>query len=399
MATPLTPLPPRFDGTDPEVIRDPYPSYARLRAIGPVCRFGAQQYGVTRYADVSALLRDSRLRKYAISEDYYRLAARGGTASAFFARMDIARGSAELRRALTQAVSRSTVAGLAPTVDRLIDELLEPLLDGGGEAVADLAQPLAHAVLCALVGVPAADRAAVRERVSVLSVFGDAVMLGRADHAPADAALSWLREHVASLLAERARRPADDLLTRLAALATTEEIRNQAIDQVLTLLYAGSDTTANLIATGISALAERPDEFARLRAAPALATPAVEEFLRFDAPIQVTTRVADHPVTIGDRSIRAGRILVLMLGSANRDPQRFAEPDRIDIGRTPNPHVSFGGGGFYCFGAPLARAQAVAVFDALSRRCAALEPRAPAQRAAQFNFRAFRTVPVTCVPA
>ncbi len=153
----------------------------------------------------------------------------------------------------------------------------------------------------------------------------------------AHAAVTWLRAYVSALVDERSKRPADDLISNLLAAQRTHPgfDRETLVDNVVFLFFAGFETTTNLISTIFSGLLRHPRQLALLRDRPELTVPAVEEFLRYDAPIQATARYVREPVEIEGRTVRAGRILVLLLGSANHDPARFADPERLDITRTP----------------------------------------------------------------
>ncbi|MEH1123238.1 cytochrome P450 [Micromonospora sp. CPCC 206061] len=396
----VTVLPPRFDGTDPATMSNPYPVYAKLRAAGPLCRFGPMQYGVTRYADVNALMRDPRLHKHLMPEAFYQLVTGRGPASEFVGQMDSVRGGPAIQQAIAHEFGPAAIRARAVRIAAVVDDLVAAMLAAGrADTVAALARPLPVAVLGELLGVPPAERSEVAARVAPLSVLGDApTAAGRAMEA-ADAAVLWLRDYFRALLRDRARAPRDDLLSGIAAAADDAAARDRGADDAIRLLYAGLDTTTSLIASGCAALAAHPDQYARLRADPSLAATAVEEFLRYDAPIQTTVRMAREPVQVGGRSVRAGRVLVLMLGCANHDDRRFHRPDRLDVGRRPNPHLSFGGGPYFCVGAALARAQATAVFDRLARGCAALEPDGEPIRAPQFNFRSHQRVPVRLTPS
>ncbi|MDM4784583.1 cytochrome P450 [Micromonospora sp. b486] len=165
------------------------------------------------------------------------------------------------------------------------------------------------------------------------------------------------------------------------------------MDNVIFLFFAGFDTTTNLVATGCAALLSRPDVLARLRAEPELVPSAVEEFLRFDAPIQATARLTRAPIEVSGRRINANRLVVLLLAAANRDGRRFARPDELDIARTPNPHVSFSAGPHFCLGATLARLEGAAVFDRIARGLAGFEPAGAPVRRRHMSFRGYDHLP------
>jgi cytochrome P450 len=389
---------PRLDVLAPEVHADPYPAYARLRAAGPLCRMGPGTFGVTRHADVAALLRDRRLGSE-FPAAYHRRSVGDGAAGEFLGRIVLYRDPpphTRLRRLLGAAFSPGIVQGLRARVTALVDELLAPGRDTGRfDAVAALAQPLPVLVVCELMGIPADHRAEVRPHAADLGrAFG--AVVPPADRAAADAAVGWLRGYLHALLAERRRRPGTDLLSRLlaaeegGATLSPEEI----VDNAVFAFFAGFETTVHLLAAGTAALLAHPAQQALLRADPGLVPVAVEEFLRYDPPIQGVARLVREPVRLGDRTLRPGRVAVLLLGSANHDEAIFAAPDRLDIGRRPNPHLSFGGGAHLCLGAALARLEGAVVFGRLLADFRALEPAGPTVRRHSGAFRTYASVPV-----
>ncbi|MYW89440.1 cytochrome P450, partial [Amycolatopsis rubida] len=211
------------------------------------------------------------------------------------------------------------------------------------------------------------------------------------DRDAAIAAVHWLRGYVRGLLERAGDGPLSGVLAagRDAGLAAAE-----VVDNVIFLFFAGFDTTTNLIANGCAALLESPALLETLRGDPALAESAVEEFLRFEAPIQATARVVREPVEIGGRVLRARRLVLLLLASANRDERRFAAPDRIDLARSPNPHLSFSSGVHHCLGATLARIEGAAVFAQLAARRGRFVPAGPPRRRDHPSFRGFARLPV-----
>jgi cytochrome P450 len=394
---------PKFDLYDPAVIADPYPTYAALRAAGPLGRGGPGQWVVSRYADVSRLMTDTRLSGN-FSGDYHRLTIGGGPASEFFQRVMLNQDPPDhtrIRRLMSHAITPSLSREFAPRIAGMVDELLAPALDREGfDAVTDLGYPLPLQVLGELIAIPAGDLAEVGARaIDVAKAF--AAMLGPDERVAAHDSVVWLYGYLAGLLTQRRRSPGDDLLSRLLAAQeggnrlTEQEI----IENVIFILFAGFETTTSLIGNGCQALLDQPEQFARLREEPALVRTAVEEFLRFDAPIQVKLRLVLEPLPFADRVLRTGRVLVLLLGSANHDERQFANPEKVDVGRYPNQHESFGGGHHHCIGAALARVEAAAVFDGIARRFARLEPAGPAVRQMRPGFRVYDSVPVAAVPA
>lgn len=390
-------LAPRFDALDPNVVADPYPEYARLREAGPVCRLGPGSWGVTRWTDVTSLQHDPRLGSE-FPAGYHDISVGSGPASAFFQRIMLYRDPPDhvrLRRLMGRAFSPAVVRQLRSYVSELVDELLEPALRTGRMDVAqELAYPLPVRVVCRLMGIPPESTDDVRRHATNLGRAFTAVVPEHA-RADADIAVRWLREHIGALLDERRSRRGDDLLSRLLDAEESGETltHDEIVDNTVFSFFAGFETTVHMITTGVAALLRHPGELARLRADRSLAGTAVDEFLRWDAPIQGTARYVREPLEIAGRPIRRGRVVVLMLGSANHDEQRFDRPDRLDVGRTDNPHVTFGGGAHLCLGAFLARMEGAVVFDRLAR-LAVLEPGGPAVRENDTPFRAYASVPV-----
>ncbi|MCX5384778.1 cytochrome P450 [Streptomyces sp. NBC_00083] len=395
---------PRFSLDDAALLRDPYPVYRRLRAAGPLCRGGPAQWVVTRYDEVSRLLKDRRLGR-AFPVEFQEMSVGAGPAVDFLRGIVIDRDPPDhtrLRRLLTKALPPTTVRTLSGLIGDLVDELLTAAEERGSfDAVTDLAQPLPVLVMSTLLGIPHSDRAEVMRRsLDVAKAF--AVFIPEEERAAAHDGVRWLRGYLRGLLRERLAHPGDDLLSAIA-LARDDEHRplteEETVDNALFLYYAGFETTTNLIATGCHALIHHPDEQRRLRADRALMPTALEEFLRWDAPIHTTTRLTLEPVEVGGRTIRPNRVVVLLLASANFDERQFADPERLDLARRPNAHLSFGGGAHHCLGAMLARVEGSAVFGRLLDRPGLLEPAGeadwqPSAAGFRFPFCAYRSIPV-----
>jgi cytochrome P450 len=396
-------LPPRFDPTDPAVVENPYPTYAELRRSAPLCRFGPGQWAVTRYADVAALLRDKRLGS-AFPSDFHEYSVGAGPAAEFFQKIAIVRDPPEhtrLRTLMHQAFSAPIVRQLREHIATLVDRQLAPALERRRfDAVDDLSYPLPVTVVCELIGIPAADRNEVRPRVEDL-VKGFTTLVPDGDRPAVNEAVVWLQDYVGRLLEERRAAPGADLLSAMLAAEdggetlTAEEI----VDNAVFLFFAGFETTRNMISTGCAALLEHPDELARLRADPTLVPKAVEEFLRYDAPVQGAGRFTLEPIEIGGRTIPKERVLILLLGSANHDEDEFPDPERLDVGRHPNRHVTFGGGSHYCLGAALARIEGGVVFERLLALFRRIDLDGPLVRRPLGNFRSYASVPIAVEPA
>lgn len=393
-------LPPRFDATAPAVLADPYPTYARLRAAGPLCRGGPGTWMVTRYPDVSSLLADRRLVNAPPQTERGGSPYGVGAADGLLRRMLSGRQPPEhtrLRTLIGTAFAPRLMRVGRHRIRGLVGELLEPALDRGHfDAVGDLAFPLQARIVGELVGIPAELHP---------QIWPAAMRLGRtfipyaiptaAQVRTADELAAGLRALLTDLLAWRTDRPADDLLSRMAGAVTDGVVTlDDAVDNLVFLCFAGFETTMNVIGTAFALLPAHPDQLDRLYADRSLVPTAVDELLRFDSPAQYTVRLTDTPVRVGERVIRAGRMLLLMIGSANRDERQFPDANTFDVGRRPNAQLSFGGGIHHCLGWSLGRVEVEEVLYAVLDRCRAVRPAGPAQRLAHPNFRAHTRVPV-----
>jgi cytochrome P450 len=266
------------------------------------------------------------------------------------------------------------VEALRPRIVTLVDELLDGFGPGEVEVMDVLAFPLPVTVIGDMLGVPASDRAMLRPLVrSVTAILELAVSPeALAEAAAADAQLA---SYFADLVAERRADPRDDLLSKLIEAEDKGDqlTEHELISTAILLFAAGFETTTHLIGNGLLALLRHPEQVARLRADRSLLPRAVEELLRYDSPVQLAARTTYEELTLGGQAIGAGSLVVAMLGAANRDPGRFHDPERLDVGRDEGPPMSFGGGIHFCLGAALARAEGQIVFDRLLDRFSTME--------------------------
>jgi len=262
---------------------------------------------------------------------------------------------------------------MRPHIQQIVDALLDRVHDAHTmDLIEDLAYPLPVTVICEMLGVPTTDRAVFKEWSTAIARSLDAAIL------PADSeaiprgrdARVALGEYFSALIAARRKNPQDDLLSGLiAAEAEGNKLtESELLSTCMLLLIAGHETTVNLIGNGMLALLQHADQMQALRENPALTQTAVEELLRFDAPVQRTGRLASTEVRIGERQIPKGSTVVAVIGAANRDPAHFTDPDHLNIARTDNRHIAFGFGIHFCLGAPLARVEGQIAIGTLVQR-------------------------------
>lgn len=363
--------------------KDPYERYRRLRREDPVHYVPSiRGWFVLRYADVVAMFKDARLSSSISSMFFARLTPEQRAQMGDFERTlslwmllrdppDHTRIKGMVLRAFTPRI----VASLSPRVEAQVDELLGAV-DAAGEmdVIRDLAVPLPVLVIAELLGVPTSDRDRIKVWADDLARFMDSRPVAK--HAAGDAHASFmaLDEYIKAIADERRRSPRDDLLSALVAPADgAPPLQGDDLVALSSLLlFAGHETTTNLIGNGMLALMRHPEERARFIAEPSLAEPAIEELLRYDSPVQTVWRIATVDMELGGAAIKAGEMVFGVVASANRDDAQFPEPDRLDIGRKDVRHLSFGLGLHFCLGAALARLEGRIALRALLTRHAGI---------------------------
>ncbi|MEU0185187.1 cytochrome P450 [Streptomyces sp. NPDC006207] len=362
--------------TDPAFVADPFPLYQELRQEGPVRRAVIQgeleAWLVTRYEDGLAALTDPRLSSDVRDAADPRLMARLPTTERESMIRTMLRADppdhTRLRRLVSKAFTARRVAELEPRVQAVTDELLDAIVPAGrADLVEDFALPLPVTVISELLGVPVSDRYDFQRWTD------DMVLQGPQPPDPAKIEAAWKQMHgyLTALLDAKRAHPGDDLLSALIATHDDEQRldRHELIAMAFLLLVAGYITTVNLIGNGIAALLTHPDQLRMLREDPGLLPGAIEEFLRYDGPVNPgIARFAREDLTIAGVAIPRGATVVVASAIADRDPARFGDPDRLDITREDNAHLAFGHGIHYCLGAPLARLEGrIAIGTALRR--------------------------------
>lgn len=332
--------------------RDPYPLYEQIRSTSPVLR--EPQSGLWMLFDYESV-------KRALT-DHVTFSSRHGPAE-WMIFLDPPRHS-KLRGLISQAFTPSSISNLEPRIGELSRGLLESIVEQGEMDVAvDFAVPLPMAVIAEMLGVPVADRPRfIKWNDAILKMSYTVGATGPVEAIVQDfrAATAEMNEYLGELLPKRRRSPKDDLLTRLVQAELDGERLTQAdiLGFFQLLLLAGSETTTNLINNAILCLMENREQLARLSATPKLLPSAIEEVLRYRSPLQWMFRLTTREVQMNGQTIPAGRLVLAMIGSANRDPAQFPAANRFDISRDPNPHLAFGHGIHFCLGAALARLEA-----------------------------------------
>jgi cytochrome P450 len=363
---------------DPAVLPDPYPVLAGLREASPFTEADGALVVVGRHADCSRILRDPR----ASSERNRSLLAppdmQAQRAPSFLS-LDPP-DHTRLRRLVSKAFAPRIIAALAPRIRERCDDLLTAAGAEGRqqlEVVSQLAYPLPVRIISELLGVPAGDHARFAGWSARLarSLQPQFVAADRAPAAAAQQARLEFADYFRELIAARRARPADDLLSELIRAEDDGHYlsEQELIATCVLLLVAGHETTVGLISNAILALLRHPDQLAALRADPELAAGAVEETLRYDAPVQLTGRVARGGMHVGQVSAPDGAVLLLLLAAAGRDPEAFPDPDRFDVRRAAGSHLAFAAGPHFCLGAPLARLEATIALQAFATRVAGPE--------------------------
>jgi cytochrome P450 len=384
-----------------EYFQDPYSVHARLRAQRPVARVimpgGTPAWLVTGYTEARAALTDPRLLKLPRGwrpEPHSMLAA----IELHMLNSDPP-DHERLRKLVNKAFTARRVEQLRPRITAITTELLDDMSTRREvDLLASFAFPLPITVICELLGVPVADRDEFRAWSA--SIVSNTIS-PEVFQAHATAMTSYFR----TMLAARRREPADDLLSALV-VARDEEDRlteDELLSMAFLLLVAGHETTVNLIGSGMLALLLNPGELDRLRADPSLLDSAVEELLRYVNPVNnATFRFAGEPLEIGGQQISPDEVVLVSLSGANRDPSRYADPDRLDLSRDGAGHLAFGHGIHYCLGAPLARLEAEIAFSGLLERFGSMTLAVPADSLRwrpSTLIHGLESLPVRLVPA
>ena len=388
----------------PEGRADPYPLYAQLHELGQAVEIGPGQVMVIGYDANNSVLRDPGFRvsdESSFDQGYpaWRENPVFVQAADWILNLNGPRHS-RIRSLMARAFTARRVAGLEPAIARLADGLLDAMADRGSdggtvEFMHDFAYLLPVTVICELIGIPDADREGFRPLArDLVGVFE----LNDITTLPAiNAAAVELLAYFTALAAERRAEPRDDLLSDLLAVSDADQDRltdAELLHNMTLLLVAGFETTTNLLGNGLQIVLQDPPAGEAVRDGSVPPAAFVDEVLRFDSPVQLTSRIG-HDTTVGGLAVSGRTEVLVMLAAGNRDPRRFADPGRFDPARADGGPLSFGGGAHFCIGAALARLEGAVAFPRLLRRFPKISAAGEPTRRNTFLLRGFEALPVT----
>jgi pimeloyl-[acyl-carrier protein] synthase len=399
-----------FNPFSPAFQDDPYPIYENLRSIDPVHQvkgFQFNQWFLSRYADVYAVLNDSRFRvddlpdrladkaRHLQQGDFEALIATVSHWLFFLEPPDHTR----LRSLVQKTFSSMKVELLRPKIEAIVAQLLDRVEGREMDAMMALAAPLPALVSSEMLGIPTDDRVLLTEwAYTLFHVFDQPLSLQ--DYQRINQVALKFKEYFGGLITDFRRKPQDNLMCHLIQLCDREgKLSEQELLGFLGMLFSvGQETTENLIGNGIFALLHHPQELKILQQNPLLISSALEELLRYDSPVQMISRTAIEPVEMDGKMIQSGDKVNLLLGAANRDPEKFPEPDRLNWNRKESSRLPFGSGIHYCLGAELARLQGQVALGSLIQRFPQMQLGAEkVERRKNIVLRGFKVLPVTFV--
>ena len=393
-----------------DVLQDPYPTYARLHEEGPLhyVDVGGKWavWAVFSHAECSAIAKDPRLsakraKQMLLSLPLSKQAEFSQLAhylSLWLIFMDPPEHT-RLRKLLNKGFSAAAVEGLRPQAEAIVQRMLDRLRGGSQvDLMSEFANPMPVRIISELLGVPEALHGTFVKTSRAIAVFRGSPNRTVEEARAAQDALIELTEFFRKTVAERRQNKGTDLISLLIDIEEGGDVltEEELYAQCVSLLFAGHETTRNLIGNGMYALLRNPDQLAELREKPEMIRSAVEELLRFESPVQFTARVLKEDIEVCGQKIPKGWTILCMLGAANRDPKQFEQPNQLNLGRLNNQHLAFSAGIHFCIGAQLARLEGQVAIQKLiqtfpNMKLATARP----QWASTFGFRGLTTLPVT----
>lgn len=393
-----------------EVVQDPYPTYARLHEEGPLHYVEVAGkwavWSIFSHSECASIAKDPRLSAKRAQQmllplplsrqaEFSELARMFGLWLIFMDPPEHTR----LRKLLNKGFSPTAVENLRPRVEKIVDQMLTPLQHG---SEVELMQEFAHAlpvrIILEMLGIPQELRDTFGEWSRAIAAFrGNPNRTVEEAHAAQDALIA-LTEFFRKTVAERRRNKGDDLISLLIDIEEEGEVltEEELYAQCIALLFAGHETTRNLIGNGMYTLLKHPEETAKLREKPEMIRSAVEELLRYESPVQFTARVLKEDIEVCGQPIRKGWTVLCMLGAANRDPKQFKQPNQLDLNRLNNQHLAFSAGIHACIGAQLARLEGQVALQSLVQRFPKMKLAGPRPEwASTFGLRGLKSLSVT----
>lgn len=394
---------------DDKILQDPYPTYARLHQEGPIHYLDVGSkwavWSVISHAECSSVAKDPRLSAKRAQQmllplplsrqaDFSELARMFSLWLIFMDPPEHTR----LRKLLNKGFSPAAIEALRPQVEAIVDRMLEPLQHGSEvELMGEFANPMPVRIISEMLGVPQELHDAVVNWSRAIAVFRGSPDRTVEQAQAAQDALIALTDFFRQTVAERKRNKGNDLISLLIDIEEEGEVltEEELYAQCIALLFAGHETTRNLIGNGVYTLLQHPEETAELREKPEMIRTAVEEFLRYESPVQFTARVLKEDIEICGQHIPRKWTVLCMLGAANRDPKRFKEPNQLDLKRLNNQHLAFSAGPHACIGGQLARLEGQVAILNLVQRFPKMKLTGPRPEwAATFGLRGLKSLPV-----
>lgn len=364
--------PPVLDPEDPAFRQNPYPFYRKLRERDPVHRHPLGFWLVTRYVDALTVWSDPRfahppygekLARHEHPDPFEQMRS-----NLFISRNPPAH--TRLRKIFTDIFTKRFIDVLRPRIEQITNELLEPIAGKRSmDIITDLAQPLPSIVILEILGLPQRDRVMLMEwSAGIVRVLG--VVPTPEERARGSEAASRFAEYFRDRIEERRQRRGEDVISKLiSAQESDPEFTDDEVIANSTLLFAaGHETTVSLLGCGVLSLLRNPGQLSKLRSNPALLGQAIDELLRYEAPVQLFGRMAMEDVCLGGKQIKKGETVFIVVGAVNRDPEQFPNPDQLDIERARNSHLTFGHGIHACIGQYLSRTEGAIALSALLTR-------------------------------
>ena len=392
-----------------EILQDPYPTYARMHEEGPLhyVNVGSKWavWSVFSHAECSSIAKDPRLSAKRAKQMLLPLPLSRQSEFSELARMlslwlifmDPPEHT-RLRKLLNKGFSAAAVEGLRPQAEAIVDQMLKPLQHGSEvELMSEFANPMPVRIISELLGVPQALHGTFVNASRAIAAFRGNPNRTVEEARAAQDALIELTEFFRKTVAERRRNKGSDLISLLIDIEEEGEVltEEELYAQCISLLFAGHETTRNLIGNGMYTLLKNPQQTAELREKPEMIRSAVEELLRFESPVQFTARVLKEDIEVCEQRIPKGWTILCMLGAANRDPKQFKEPNQLNLGRLNNQHLAFGAGLHFCIGAQLARLEGQLAILNLVQRFPEMKLAGPRPEwASTFGLRGLNSLPV-----